>query len=152
MRILIILLFYTLPFLDAASMEGKFFPGGKADSHYQVDVSADLVEYLKGNTVVPIHVGNLGTTIVHFFSLKDIRSIEHTDGRYVYAYYRNGGGPYEKIIFDLPKPTPGMKPKPEQVRLSRELTKHRMKIVDENNSIRSIEEKISYGLIEELIV
>lgn len=36
--------------------------------------------------------------------------------------------------------------------LSRELTKHRMKIVDENSSIRTIEEKISYGLIEELIV
>lgn len=36
--------------------------------------------------------------------------------------------------------------------LSRELTRFRMQIVDENNSIREIEEKISGGLIEELIL
>ena len=35
--------------------------------------------------------------------------------------------------------------------LSRELTKHRMKIVDENRSVRAIEEKIAHGVIEELI-
>ena len=35
--------------------------------------------------------------------------------------------------------------------LCREMTQYRMKIVDENESIRDIEEKISYGLIEELI-
>ena len=35
--------------------------------------------------------------------------------------------------------------------LSRELTRFRMKIVDENLSIRAIEEKISNGVIEELI-
>ena len=35
--------------------------------------------------------------------------------------------------------------------LSRELTKHRMKIVDENMSIRAIEEKIAQGLVEQLI-
>jgi hypothetical protein len=36
--------------------------------------------------------------------------------------------------------------------LSRELTRFRMEIVDQNNSIREIEEKISGGLIEELIL
>ena len=35
--------------------------------------------------------------------------------------------------------------------LSRELTRFRMKVVDENTGIRDIEEKISCGLIEELI-
>ena len=35
--------------------------------------------------------------------------------------------------------------------LSQEMVKHRMKIVDENMSIRAIEDKISAGLIEELI-
>ena len=35
--------------------------------------------------------------------------------------------------------------------LSQELTRFRMKIVDENRSIRAIEEKVAYGLIEELI-
>ena len=35
--------------------------------------------------------------------------------------------------------------------LSRETTKWRMKVVDENKSIRSIEKKIGSGLIEELI-
>ena len=35
--------------------------------------------------------------------------------------------------------------------LSRELTRFRMKVVDENKSIRDIENKISAGLIEELI-
>ena len=35
--------------------------------------------------------------------------------------------------------------------LSREMTRYRMKIVDENLSIRDIEEKIGYGLVEELI-
>ena len=35
--------------------------------------------------------------------------------------------------------------------LSGEMTRYRMKIVDENESIRDIEEKISFGLIEELI-
>ena len=36
--------------------------------------------------------------------------------------------------------------------LSSEMTKFRMKIVDENLSIRNIEEKIGAGMIEELIV
>jgi len=36
--------------------------------------------------------------------------------------------------------------------LSRELTHHRMKVVDENRGIRDIEEKIACGLIEELIL
>ena len=35
--------------------------------------------------------------------------------------------------------------------LSREQTRYRMKVVDENMSIRSIEDKIGYGMIEELI-
>ena len=35
--------------------------------------------------------------------------------------------------------------------LSRELTRFRMKVVDENKSIRDIENKIGSGLIEELI-
>ena len=35
--------------------------------------------------------------------------------------------------------------------LARELTKHRMKIVDETRSIRDIEAKIAAGLVEELI-
>lgn len=35
--------------------------------------------------------------------------------------------------------------------LSRELTRFRMKVVDENSSIRAIEETVSQGLIEELI-
>mmetsp|Transcript_9714 Transcript_9714/g.16353 ORF Transcript_9714/g.16353 Transcript_9714/m.16353 type:complete len:112 (+) Transcript_9714:228-563(+) len=35
--------------------------------------------------------------------------------------------------------------------LSQELTKYRMKVVDENMSIRAIEETIAGGLIEELI-
>lgn len=35
--------------------------------------------------------------------------------------------------------------------LSRELTRFRMKVVDENESIRAIEEKIGYGMIEELV-
>ena len=35
--------------------------------------------------------------------------------------------------------------------LARELTRYRMRIVDENRSIRAIEETISCGLIEELI-
>ena len=35
--------------------------------------------------------------------------------------------------------------------LSQEMTRFRMKVVDENLSIRSIENKISAGLIEELI-
>ena len=36
--------------------------------------------------------------------------------------------------------------------LSRETTKFRMKIVDENEPIRDIEAKIASGLIEELII
>ena len=36
--------------------------------------------------------------------------------------------------------------------LSRELTRYRMKVVDETESIREIENKIAYGLVEELIV
>merc|ERR1719491_266676 len=35
--------------------------------------------------------------------------------------------------------------------LSREMTKFRMKVVDDNKSVRDIENKISAGLIEELI-
>ena len=35
--------------------------------------------------------------------------------------------------------------------LSQELTRFRMKTVDENDSIRAIEDKISAGLVEELI-
>merc|ERR1712032_873662 len=35
--------------------------------------------------------------------------------------------------------------------MSRELTKYRMKIVDENRSIREIENKIASGIVEELI-
>ena len=35
--------------------------------------------------------------------------------------------------------------------LSQELTRFRMKVVDENKSIRAIEDRISAGLIEELI-
>ena len=35
--------------------------------------------------------------------------------------------------------------------LSQELTRWRMKVVDENTSIRAIEDKVSAGLIEELI-
>lgn len=35
--------------------------------------------------------------------------------------------------------------------LSQELTRFRMKVVDENMSIRAIEEKIAFGMIEELI-
>ncbi len=35
--------------------------------------------------------------------------------------------------------------------MSQELTRFRMKVVDENKSIRAIEEKINYGLVEELI-
>ncbi len=35
--------------------------------------------------------------------------------------------------------------------LSQELTRFRMKVVDENDSIRAIEDKISAGLVEELI-
>ena len=35
--------------------------------------------------------------------------------------------------------------------LSQELTRWRMKVVDENMSIRAIEDKIAAGLIEELI-
>ena len=35
--------------------------------------------------------------------------------------------------------------------LSRETTKYRMKVVDENKSIREIEKKIASGLVEELI-
>ena len=35
--------------------------------------------------------------------------------------------------------------------MSRELTKYRMKIVDENRTIRDIENKIASGLVEELI-
>ena len=35
--------------------------------------------------------------------------------------------------------------------LSQELTRWRMKVVDENMSIRAIEDKVSAGLIEELI-
>ena len=35
--------------------------------------------------------------------------------------------------------------------LSRELTRFRMKVVDENASIRAIEDKVASGLIEELI-
>ena len=36
--------------------------------------------------------------------------------------------------------------------LARETTRFRMKIVDENESIRDIEEKIAHGMIEELIM
>ena len=36
--------------------------------------------------------------------------------------------------------------------LSRETTRFRMKVVDENESIRDIEEKIAHGMIEELIL
>lgn len=36
--------------------------------------------------------------------------------------------------------------------LSQELTKYRMKIVDENTSIYEIEKKIGYGMAEELIL
>ena len=36
--------------------------------------------------------------------------------------------------------------------LSRELTRWRMQVVDENRSVRAIEEKISSGLVEELIL
>ena len=36
--------------------------------------------------------------------------------------------------------------------LSREMTRYRMKVVDENESIRAIEEQIGYGMIEELIM
>ena len=35
--------------------------------------------------------------------------------------------------------------------LSQEMTRFRMKVVDENMSIRAIEDRISAGLIEELI-
>lgn len=35
--------------------------------------------------------------------------------------------------------------------MSRELTRYRMKVVDENLSIRAIEDKIAAGLVEELI-
>ena len=35
--------------------------------------------------------------------------------------------------------------------LSQEITRWRMKVVDENLSIRAIEDKVSAGLIEELI-
>jgi len=35
--------------------------------------------------------------------------------------------------------------------LSQEMTRYRMKIVDENLSVRKIEEEISSGLVEELI-
>ena len=35
--------------------------------------------------------------------------------------------------------------------LSQELTRFRMKVIDENRSIRTIEEKIASGLVEELI-
>ena len=35
--------------------------------------------------------------------------------------------------------------------LSEEMTKYRMKIVDENTNIRAIEDKIAAGLIEELV-
>ena len=35
--------------------------------------------------------------------------------------------------------------------LSQELTRFRMKVIDENMSVRAIEEKISHGSIEELI-
>tara|TARA_B110000503_G_C6892727_1_gene307419 strand:- start:76 stop:414 length:339 start_codon:yes stop_codon:yes gene_type:complete len=35
--------------------------------------------------------------------------------------------------------------------LSRELTRFRMKVVDESENIREIEEKIAHGLVEELI-
>ena len=35
---------------------------------------------------------------------------------------------------------------------SRELTRFRMKVVDENESIRAIEEKIAGGIVEELIM
>ena len=34
---------------------------------------------------------------------------------------------------------------------SREMTRYRMKVVDENDSIRAIEEKIAGGLVEDLI-
>ena len=36
--------------------------------------------------------------------------------------------------------------------LSQELTRFRMKVVDDNMSIRAIEDKIANGLIEELIL
>ena len=36
-------------------------------------------------------------------------------------------------------------------RLVREMTRYRMKVVDENECIRTIEEKIGYGIVEELI-
>lgn len=36
--------------------------------------------------------------------------------------------------------------------LSQEITRYRMKVVDETMSIRAIEEKIAHGLIEELII
>eukprot|EP00349_Pseudokeronopsis_sp_Brazil_P001051 CAMPEP_0202965028 /NCGR_PEP_ID=MMETSP1396-20130829/9144_1 /ASSEMBLY_ACC=CAM_ASM_000872 /TAXON_ID= /ORGANISM="Pseudokeronopsis sp., Strain Brazil" /LENGTH=156 /DNA_ID=CAMNT_0049687615 /DNA_START=175 /DNA_END=645 /DNA_ORIENTATION=- len=36
--------------------------------------------------------------------------------------------------------------------LSQELTRFRMKVVDETKSIRAIEEKIAHGIVEELIV
>ena len=36
--------------------------------------------------------------------------------------------------------------------LSQELTRYRMKVVDEHQSIRAIEDKIGYGMIEELIM
>ena len=35
--------------------------------------------------------------------------------------------------------------------LSEEMTKYRMKVVDENENIRAIEDKIAAGLIEELV-
>ena len=35
--------------------------------------------------------------------------------------------------------------------LSQEMTRYRMKVVDENLSVRAIEEEISHGLVEELI-